>query len=291
MRALVIGATGLVGGELIRQLHAQGIEATGTSHSRSRAGLTPLDVTDAQAVERLARAFAPTAIFLPAALTAVDYCESHQDEAWRSNVEAPGRTAALANRLGAKLVFFSTEYVFDGRDGPYSEDDPINPLGVYARSKAEGERAVGEAGAEHLIIRTTVVYGWDPESRNFAMQVWERLSRGEGMRVPGDQLGNPTLVDFLVEATIQLAEAGVQGVVNVVGRDRVPRTEFAVRLANALGLNPGLIEPVTTAELNQIAPRPLNAGLRTDKLSGLLGRPAPTLDDAISRFIGRKNAK
>jgi dTDP-4-dehydrorhamnose reductase len=288
MRALVIGATGQVGGELMRQLTVCGAEATGTYRSRPSSGLAPLDVTDTQAMEAIFARVQPTVVFLPAALTAVDYCETHRDEAWQINVAAPAAVAQTAAAAEAKLVFYSTEYVFDGLDGPYGEDDPIHPLGVYAESKAEGERAVREGVADHLIIRTTVVYGWDRGSKNFAMQVWERLSAGEQMRVPMDQIGNPTLVDFLVEATLALVTSGERGVVNVVGRDRVPRTQFAVKLARAFGLDARLIEPVSTAALKQIAPRPLNAGLRTDKLAQLLGRPAIGLDDAIGQLLMRQ---
>jgi dTDP-4-dehydrorhamnose reductase len=288
MRALVIGATGQVGGELMRQLPLHGVEATGTYRSRPSPGLTPLEVTDVRSVETLVERVRPGVVFLPAALTAVDYCETHRDDAWRINVSAPAAVARVASAAEAKLVYYSTEYVFDGRNGPYGEDDPIHPLGVYAQSKAEGERAVREGVANHLVIRTTVVYGWDRGSKNFAMQVWERLASGQPMRVPADQVGNPTLVDFLVETTLALVESGVRGVVNVVGRDRVPRTEFAERLARAFGLDEQLIEPVSTAELQQLAPRPLNAGLRTDKLTQLLGYPAIGLDDAIERFLARQ---
>jgi dTDP-4-dehydrorhamnose reductase len=199
--------------------------------------------------------------------------------------------AQAAADVGASLVHYSTEYVFDGAAGPYSEDDPVCPQGVYARSKLEGELAVREALPDALILRTTVVFNWDPDSRNFAMQVWERLSKGERMRVPSDQLGNPTLAEFLAEASMELIERGVRGeIVNVVGRDRVPRTEFAVRLAERLDLDSSLIDPVTTADLQQVAPRPLDAGLRTEKLAALLGRPAPTLDESLDRFLAQRSA-
>jgi dTDP-4-dehydrorhamnose reductase len=291
MRALVIGGSGQVGGALIRLLRERGEHVVGTYRSRPFPGLQSLDVTDADAGNRLMAEVRPDVVFLPAALTAVDYCETHRDEAWRSNVEAPANVARSAANLGAKLVYYSTEYVFDGLAGPYGEDDPIHPLGAYAESKAAGERAVLAASDDVLIIRTTVVYGWDPASINFAMQVWKRLGAGETMRVPFDQIGNPTPVDFLTEATLTLVAQDVRGIVNVVGQDRVARTEFAVRLARALALDERLIEPVTTAELNQLAPRPLNAGLRTEKLARLLGYPAITLDDAIGRFIAQQRVK
>lgn len=285
VRALVIGGSGLVGGRLLAMLAQRGIETLGTARSRLRPGLAPLDITDAAAVRDLVGSHRPSIIFLAAALTAVDYCEDHPEEAHRANADAPGVVARAAAQVSARLILYSTEYVFDGKAGPYGEGDPISPQGVYARSKAEGERAVREVLDDHLIIRTTVVFGWDPSSKNFAMQVDERLSAGQRMRVPADQVGNPTLVDFLVEATLELCDRDAWGqTVNVVGRDRVPRTELAVRLASRLGLDPGLIDPVATSELGQRAPRPLNAGLKTVRLASILGSPPMPLDVAIDRF-------
>jgi dTDP-4-dehydrorhamnose reductase len=290
LKALVIGASGLVGGALLRALGAAQHDAVGTYRSRPTPGLAPLDVTDLSAVKSLIAEVRPDVTFLTAALTAVDYCEDHEAEARAVNVEAPRAMGEAARAAGSRLVYYSTEYVFDGTAGPYGEDDPISPQGTYAQSKADGERAVREVIQDHLILRTTVVYGWEPNSKNFAMQVWQRLTAGEGMRVPCDQIGNPTLADFLAETSVDLVSRGVTGeTVNVVGLDRVPRTEFATRLARRLGLDERLIEPVRTADLRQRAPRPLDAGLRTEKLTDLVGRPPITLDEALDRFIGRKS--
>jgi dTDP-4-dehydrorhamnose reductase len=233
----------------------------------------------------------PEPIYLAAALTGVDYCEDHQDEAWRINVEGTRNVAEAAARVGSKLIFYSTEYVFDGAAGPYAEDDPVSPLGVYAQSKAAGEETIRDAADDYLIVRTTVVFGWDRASRNFAMQLWEHLSVGDRMRVPYDQIGNPTLVDFLAETSLALVRIGVRGeTINVVGGERVARSDFAVRLADRLRLDSSLIDPVSTASLNQRAARPLDAGLRTDKLASILGTPAIGLDVALDRFVTAKEA-
>jgi dTDP-4-dehydrorhamnose reductase len=293
MKALVIGASGLVGGALLRALATVQYEAVGTYRGRPAPGLLPLDVVDAQAARRIVADVRPDVVFLTAALTAVDYCEDHEDEARAINVDGARGVAEAARDVGARLVYYSTEYVFDGAptDGPYGEDDPVTARGAYARSKADGEQAVRDATPDHLILRTTVVFGWDPASKNFAMQVCERLAAGERMRVPCDQVGNPTLADFLAETSVDLVARGLAGqTINVVGRDRVPRTEFGVRLARRLGLDERLIEPVATPDLRQRAPRPLNAGLTTDRLERILGRPALALDAALDRFLVRRAA-
>jgi len=287
MDALVIGAQGQVGRALMRLLPAMSLDAVGTVHRRPGPNMEPLDIADHAAVRNVVARHRPALVFLPAALTAVDYCESHEDEAWEINVRGPEAVARAAADVGAKTIFFSSEYVFDGTAGPYGEDDPISPQGAYARSKAAGEEAVRATTDDHLIARTTVVFGWDPTSKNFAMQVWERLSAGQPMRVPHDQISNPTLAEFLALATILMGIDDVRGTVNVVGQDRLARSDLAVRLAQRLGLDAGLIEPVSTADLGQIAPRPLNAGLKTEKLASLLGRPAMPLDEAIETFVHR----
>ena len=284
LKALVIGGTGLVGGALLRALERRGDEGLGTYNNRLAAGMHPLDITDRNAVISLVRDFEPTAIFVAAALTAVDYCETHEDEARRINLGGPAAAADAAAEVGAKLVYYSTEYVFDGTAGPYSEDDLVSPQGIYARSKLDAETAVQILSPDVLILRTTVVFDWDPGSKNFAMQVWERLGAGETMRVPDDQIGNPTLARYLADASLKLVDRDIQGVLNVVGQDRVPRSEFGVRLAERLGLDAALIEPVSTASLHQIAARPLDAGLRTEKVTDLLGESPLTLDEAVERF-------
>lgn len=283
--AMVIGASGQIGGALIRSLKAQGVAARGTCHRHPVDDLMSLDITDRVAVEELLAEHRPEVVYLSAALTAVDYCEGHEEEAWKINVGGADAVAAAAARIDAKVVFFSTEYLFDGVSGPYGEDEPISPLSAYGRSKAEAERAVCALTPDHLIVRTTVVYSWHPGAANFAMQVWDRLSAGQPVRVPNDQVGNPTLASYLADATVRLARSDARGIVNVVGRDRVSRSEFAVRLGRALGFEEGLIEAVPSRELGQAASRPLNAGLRTDRLVALLNMVPMSLDEGIEQFV------
>src|SRR5262249_62177593 len=123
---------------------------------------------------RAATALAPDDISCPSGLTFLDYCEDHPDEAFEANCEAPARAAALAAERSAAFVFFSTEYVFDGRAGPYAEDDPVAPLSVYGRSKLDGERAGMAANVRSLVVRTTEVYGEEPQRKNSIYQLHRR---------------------------------------------------------------------------------------------------------------------
>ncbi|HET8532835.1 MAG TPA: sugar nucleotide-binding protein, partial [Methylomirabilota bacterium] len=170
MRALVIGASGQVGAALLRALRARGHDAIGTWAHHAYPGLVPLDLADGAALERLLADGRPDWVLCPAALSHVDYCEEHPDEAFAVNVHAPLAAARAAARVGAGFVYYSSDYVFDGVGGPYTEEAPPHPLGVYGRSKAEGERAVQGALDRALVVRTSVVYGPERQEKNFVYQ-------------------------------------------------------------------------------------------------------------------------
>ncbi len=282
-RALVIGASGLVGGALARTLEAEGWAVVGTAHTRTQSGLRVLDLADARAVSDAVASVAPHVVFLAAAFTNVDACEDDPARARRVNVDGPRAVAKACHAIGAELVFYSSEYIFDGTAGPYREADATNPVNVYGETKLEAERAIEASGVEALIIRTTGVYGWDRTSKDFAMQLWQRVSAGEVLRVPSDQVSTPTLVDNLAEISVRLVELGLGGIVHVAGRDRISRADFARRLVSTFALDGALIHAVPTAELGQRARRPLSGGLLTERMLGLLGTEAMPLDEALKR--------
>ena len=282
MRALVIGGSGQVGAALAITLRARAHDVVGTHHRVPQAGTVLLDVADAAATRRTLTEVAPDVVFCPAGLTAVDYCEDHPDEAFSANCHAPAQAAALAAQRGIAFVFFSTEYVFDGRGGPYGEDDPVAPLSVYGRSKLEGERAVLSANSRALVVRTTVVYGPEPQGKNFVYQLRRRTANHEIMRVPVDQRSSPTYNVDLAEATVALIERGVVGVVHVAGPQVLNRYEFARMACDVFGLDASAVVPVTTAELAQRAARPLDAGLRTERVRRLVDTPLRAPGDGLA---------
>lgn len=270
MRALVIGASGQVGAILHARLTARGHSVVGTHGQAPQPSTRPLDITDAGATERLIADTAPDWVFFPAGLTLVDYCEDHPDEAFRVNRDAPTCAARAAARGGAGFVFFSTEYIFDGKAGPYAEEDGPNPLSVYGRSKLEGERAISDANPRALVLRTTVVYGPEPQGKNFVYRLVRRARAGERVAVPADQRSSPTYNQDLAAATVELAERGVDGVLNVAGPVVLDRHAFALVVCEVFGLDPSLLVPLATADLDQQAVRPLNAGLKVERARSLL---------------------
>jgi len=273
MRALVIGGSGQVGAALGKVLVARGHTVVATHHRVAQQGTVQLDVGDGAATARVMAEAAPDVVFCPAGLTFVDYCEEHPDEALRANCEAPARAAALAAERGATFVFFSTEYVFDGRGGPYGEDDPVAPLSVYGRSKLDGERKVVAANPRALVVRTTVVYGPEPQGKNFVYQLLRRAATGEPLKVPADQRSSPTFNADLAAATVELVERETHGVVHIAGPLVMDRYAFARIACDVFGLAASFLVPVTTAQLEQRAARPLDAGLRIERVRARIRTP------------------
>jgi CDP-6-deoxy-D-xylo-4-hexulose-3-dehydrase len=226
----------------------------------------------------------PHVVFLAGGFASVDGAEQRPDEAHALNVEGSAALARVAQALGSRLVFYSTDYVFDGSSGPYGEEDEPAPLSVYGETKLAAEREIAASLDDHLIIRTTAVYGWNPTSPNFAMNIWQRLGDGEPLRAPSDQITTPTLADYLAAVSLLLVQEDVRELVNVVGGDRLSRADFARVVARALALDPELIVPTPSADLEQAAARPLEGGLRTDRLRSLIDTAPMALDEALKRL-------
>lgn len=284
--ALVIGASGLIGSHLLRAGRRRGLSVSGTYHANTAPGLEPLDLGRFDAVRSLLQARRPSLIFLAAARANVEAVEEDAGASHEVNVGAVERLAELlAQSRGARLVYFSSDYVFDGESGPYREDDEPNPLSVYGTQKLTAERAILAAlPGRSLVLRVTGVYGVEPRGKNFALRCVRTLQEGESMRVPTDQQGNPSFAEDVAEAAWSLAQQGVAGLLHLGGPDWVSRYRFAREVADIFELNPGLVRPVTTAELNQRALRPLRAGMRSDRANTLLGRPLVGIRTGLERL-------
>lgn len=224
-RILVFGRSGQVGGEVLRLLEGR---AAVTAPSEA-----DVDLADERALRAAVRGARPEVLVNAAAYTAVDRAESEPEVAFAVNGQAPGVLAEEATRLGALLVHYSTDYVFDGAKGtPYLEADQPAPLGVYGRSKLEGERRVAAAGGRHVILRTSWVYG--PRGQNFLLTMLRLFAERDEVRVVDDQIGAPTTSRFVAEATVRViaasppAERG--GVFHVTAGGRTSWHGFAQRI-------------------------------------------------------------
>ncbi|HEY4009666.1 MAG TPA: SDR family oxidoreductase [Acidobacteriaceae bacterium] len=270
---LVLGASGQLGAAFCRQLGDAALPAARRPPSPDwiTLDLNTLTASPDGLVERLGL----TAIICSAGATDVERCETDRDWADAANHLGPLALARAAANARIPFVFYSTDYVFDGsaeHPGPYREDAPTNPLSVYGVTKLLGEIEILKANPSALVLRTTTVYGPDPQGKNFLYTLRRLLSCGQTMRVPTDQLATPTYNEDLATATIALLRGGHSGLFHAAGPEMLARIDFARLACRLLSLDESLLIPLTTPELNQRAARPLLGGLDATKLNATLGR-------------------
>ena len=266
MKALVIGASGLVGLHLMQSGHTRGWQMIGTYAAHPEEGLVHFNMSDTSQVSTVLQAQQPDIIFLTAFNGNADDCELHPAETRRNNVEGSMHVIRAAHTMQKIIVFYSTDYVFDGRTGPYTETDKPHPMNDYGRQKLAIEKEMTALHGKQLIIRTTGVFGWEKQEKNFFCHVLRALKHDEDMRVPTDQISTPTFAPDLAEASLSLAERQTAGVFHVAGPELLSRFSFAEAIAEAFDLPKNHLKPATTLALKQLAARPLRGGLLCEKL-------------------------
>lgn len=296
-RILLTGANGLVGQALVERLSRVpevDLLATGRDarprYTTGSCGYTPLDITDAEAVRRLFVDFAPSAVINCAAITKVEAGEANRERCWEVNVDAVASLAKACKAQGARLVQCSTDFVFDGNDGPYDERARPNPINYYGRSKWASENAVRAAGLRRwTIVRTALGYGTgrDLSRSNFGLWLIERLQRGEVTEVCTDQVRTPTYIPDFADGIARAVRLNKTGLYHVAGREVISVFDFARQIAEHFDFDPDLIVPTTTAELHPDAPRPLRTGLLILKAETELGYKPRSIAQALDHF-GRR---
>jgi dTDP-4-dehydrorhamnose reductase len=291
MRALVVGGSGQIGGWLLRSLTERGHEGTGTYHTVPQAGLVPLDASRLDEASDRLRSARPDVVFYPAGFTWVDGCERDPARASDANLDQPLNLARAASQFGARFVYFSTDYVFDGEAGPYDEHSPTNPLSAYGRAKRDAERALAdELGDRALIVRTSWVFGPERQGKNFAYQLVKALGQRKTLNCPSDQASSPSYGPDVARAVVGLVDGGVSGLIHVAGPEVMGRVEFARAIAEAFGVDSSKVIPKTTTELSQGAPRPLSGGLLTPRLDAVRTGAMRPLAEALADFKARLSA-
>ncbi|HSQ76529.1 MAG TPA: dTDP-4-dehydrorhamnose reductase [Bacteroidota bacterium] len=278
-RILVVGSNGLLGQKVAEQLvrgsnyhiTLASVEEAPVRDIPSAPYLT-LDITNRKQVREAVGAVNPQVIINCAAMTNVDACETERETAWKINVGGVEHLIDAARKTGVMIVHVSSDYVFDGKTGPYGEDDKPEPLSYYGKTKLASENALRTSGLPYFVARTMVLYGFaEGVKANFALWLIKTLREGQTVRVVDDQIGNPTLVDDLAFGLIRGMELGKTGLYHLAGRDIQSRYEFALTLARVFHLDAKLIHPIKTAQLKQPAARPLKSGLLTLKAEVELG--------------------
>jgi dTDP-4-dehydrorhamnose reductase len=272
-RVLICGSNGLFGQRLAMMLgHETAYEVLNTSHhrlfvlDRHLFDYTQLDITNKSDVKSLVTSFRPDIIVNAAAMTNVDACETQRELAWKVNVVGVENLVEVARRIDCLLIHISTDYVFDGRSGPYKETDRVNPINYYGKTKLAGENVILAGGISSTILRTIVVYGTGINVKNnFALWVINSLREGKNIRCVDDQVGNPTHVGDLAASVLNVIERECPGLYHIGGADAVSRNEFAVKAAEVFGLDSSLIQTAKSNELHQTAQRPMVTSLVTAK--------------------------
>ena len=266
MRLLVSGSHGLVGSNIIPQLKER-FDVTAVD-------IEEWDITDREMGERLIRGCAPHVVINLAAMTDVDGCEDREEEAGRINSDGPAVVAELCRDHGARLVHFSTDYVFDGeKSAPYGEEDEPNPMSAYGRTKLSGERRVFAALPSALVIRAQWIYGRG--GANFITKVTKAAEDTGAVRVVNDQRGAPTFAKDLALPVMLLIEAGRSGIYHVADGGSCTWFDFAKEIFSCLRMDVS-VTPITSDHLDRKAKRPKNsvfnlAKVRTD--TGAVMRP------------------
>ena len=272
MRILVTGATGFLGRTLL-SLEGEA-EWMGCGRRPTAEGISyrQVDLADRKAVTALVAELAPDWVINAAAMTDVDGCEKDARAARQANVDIPETLAVACAAIGAGLVHISTDYVFDGKRGPYGEGDAANPLSCYGQLKLESE-GILKRMERVLVVRTLWLYGYVPQAgSNFLTWVLRGLSGAQPLRVFADQWGNPTYIRDLARALVSLCSKEARGLFHAGGATFMTRWEMARELACFFEIDGALIEPVPTRAAGLPAARPLRSGLRTDALEAALGR-------------------
>jgi dTDP-4-dehydrorhamnose reductase len=288
IRAVVVGGSGQIGGWLLRTLADRGHEAVGTYSTVAYPGLVHLDAANLAASAAWLLEQRPDVVFYPAGFTWVDGCERDPARARSANVEQPLNLARVAAQIGARFVYFSTDYVFGAYGGPYTEASPTEPLSAYGKSKFEAEIALAETlGDAQLTVRTSWVFGPERQGKNFSYQLAKALSAGKSLECPSDQISTPSYGPDVAGAVVGLVEMGQAGLIHVAGPEVMDRVHFAKGLAHGFGLDPSLIVGKTTAELGQGAPRPLSGGLLSPRLEALLPGAMKPLAESMADYHAR----
>lgn len=298
MYVLVIGASGLLGSNVVKASSSEGYETIGTYHSTDLQISVPsyqLNVLNDDRVGMLVRDHRPDLVVNCAALTDVDACEREPQKAKAINGDAPGLIATVCNDLGIPMVHISTDYVFAGTaEGRYTENDMKEPIQEYGKTKLAGERSVRRAHDDPIIVRVSFLYGYNRSIESlegFPTWVIDKLRLVETLPLFTDQHVTPTRAGHAAEIIISLGNAGTTGTFHVAAEDCTTPYEFGTAVRNRLDAPSNLITKTSLSDVKRAAERPRNTCFDISKIKNTLNCRQPTLEediDALESIIGRR---
>jgi dTDP-4-dehydrorhamnose reductase len=295
MKILVTGANGLLGQTIIKQLLEKKYDVVATGRGPDRLAVTPsaptyyksVDITDGPAIEQFILEHNPDVIVHAAAMTQVDQCELHKQECYNINVTATRFIIDAAKAIGARLIFVSTDFIFDGNDGPYKEDAQPAPVNYYGSTKMVAEKAVMESGLDYAIARTILVYGLVPATgrTNIIGFVRQNLEANQPIKMVTDQVRTPTFVDDLARGIILIIEKNGKGIYHLSGEQSMTPYDIAIETARYFGLNEALIAKATSDDINQPSVRPPKTGFDISKAKKELGYKPRSFNEGLEELF------
>ncbi|AEV32408.1 dTDP-4-dehydrorhamnose reductase [Owenweeksia hongkongensis DSM 17368] len=280
MKILTTGSNGLLGQKLVHKLSKDSeVELIATARGENRLSnkegykYHSLDITDEKAVAETIVKYKPDSVIHTAAMTNVDACEADKEGCDKLNVDATQYIVDACKANNAHLVHLSTDFIFDGKDGPYDEEAKPNPISYYGESKLKAEEIVLESGQNAAILRTVLVYGIAEDMSRSNIALWAKgaLQKGQQINVVDDQFRSPTLAEDLADGCILAAKQKAKGIYNISGKDQLSVLEIVQQVADFWKLDKDLINPVSSTTLSQPAKRPPKTGFILDKAIRELG--------------------
>ncbi len=286
-RILLIGSNGMLGQSVVEILKLRNdvelllASAEDVSYF-PEINYSKFDISNKKDVKNLIMTFYPDFIINVAGYTNVDKCETEKELAWNINVNGVEYLAKYSVPSNAHLIHISTDYVFDGTEGPYSEIDLPNPISYYGRSKLAGENVIKRFDIKSTILRTNVLFGATKFGRpDFVKWVFDSLTKNQKIKIVTDQINNPTFIDDLALAIVGICDSNKTGLYNIGGKELLNRFEFTKKISEYFNLDFSCVEPIFTKDLNQPALRPLKSGLINLKAETELNYKPKTLNECF----------
>ncbi len=276
MKYLITGSSGQLAKEFIGRFEQTEVDYIAPTEDQ-------LDITNSDVVEQVFSEYAPDAVINCAAYNAVDAAEADSTVAIRVNADAVANLAAAVLKHGAVIVHYGSDYIFDGKtESPYTEDDLTAPLNAYGRSKLAGEKALIDSGADHLMLRLSWVYG--NGNQNFFHKLMQWSENSNILKVVWDQISVPTYTEDIVTYTLAALDQELRGIYHLTNSGYASRYETARHFFRCLGKNVTVI-PVGSNTFPSPVARPFFSVMSNAKLTEALGKPIPTWEDALERFV------
>jgi len=286
LKFLVTGSAGLIGHQVVKDLSETHEVFSCYNKSKPEFGIpTKMDLLNHEMISNVLSEKNPDIVIHLGAMTAVDLCDTQQDNALKINSQATEILAKECSKINSFMVYVSTDYVFNGNSGLYKENAVTNPLGFYGKSKLLGEKSIQNFSSNWCIARTSTPFGLHPTKKSFPIWVIENLQKQKQIDILTDQFTSPTYVPSLSRMLIEISERHLNGIIHAAGASKISRYEMAQMISEKLGLDGKLLKEVSINDLKWEAPRPKDSSLNVSKAISILNHKPQKIDYNINNFI------